>query len=259
VAEDTMSLAGPRKSDPVLALRRVFVHSSARADAAGKARALKLDRARGDLERLERGLGSRHYPTEGKVSARIAVIASQRRVGAYLRTRAGTGPGTGKPILTWNFDAGAIDAEATTDGWYALLTNLSPGQASATRVLILYKGQEAAERRYSAFKGPLAVSALFLKSNRRIAALVTVICLALLIFCLVERQVRQALAGQGQTKVEGLYAGRPATPTGRLIFESLATMKIIPGTGQHPPVIPQPTPLQLRLLGLLDTDPRQLR
>jgi transposase len=43
-----------------------------------------------------------------------------------------------------------------------------------------------------------------LKSNRRIAALVTVICLALLIFCLAERQVRQALAEQGRTKIEGL-------------------------------------------------------
>jgi transposase len=259
VAEDTMSLAGPRKSDPVLALRRVFVHSSARADAASKARMLKLERARGDLERLERGLGSRHYPDQDKVSARIAVIASQRRVGAYLHARTGTGPGTGKPTLAWRFDQDAIDAEAATDGWYALLTNLDPGQADATRVLLLYKGQEAAGRRYSAFKGPLAVAALFLKSNRRIAALVTVICLALLIFCLVERQVRQALAAKGQTKIEGLYAGRPAIPTGRLIFEALSTMKIIPSAGQDPPIIPQPTPLQLQLLGLLDTDPRQLR
>lgn len=98
-----------------------------------------------------------------------------------------------------------------------------------------------------------------LKSNRRIAALVTVICLALLIFCLVERQVRQALAEQGQTRVQSLYAGRPATPTARLIFRALATMKIIPGVGQSPPVIPQPTPLQLQLLGLLDTDPTELR
>jgi len=259
VVEDTMSLAGPRKSDPVLALRRVFVHSSARADAAGKARALKLERARGDLERLERGLGSRHYPDTGKVEARIAVIASQRRVTACLQTETGTSPDTGKPTLTWNFDQQAIDAEAATDGWYALLTNLDPGQADATQVLRHYKGQEAVERRYSAFKGPLAVAALFCKSNRRIAALVTVICLALLIFCLAERQVRQALAEQGQAKIEGLYAGRPAIPTGRLIFEALSTMKIIPSTGQDPPIIPQPTPLQLRLLGLLDTDPRQLR
>jgi transposase len=72
--------------------------------------------------------------------------------------------------------------------------------------------QEAVERRYSAFKGPLAVAALFLKNNRRIAALVTVICLALLIFCLIERQVRQSLTEQGQTKVKDLYAGRTRSP-----------------------------------------------
>lgn len=198
-------------------------------------------------------------PDTGKAGARIAVIASQRRVSAYLHTRTGTSPDTGKPTLTWNFDAEAIDAEAATDGWYALLTNLDPGQADATRVLLPCKGQEAVERRYSAFKGPLAVAALFLKSNRRIAALVTVICLALLIFCLIERQVRRSLAEQGQTKVTGLYAGRPAIPTGRLILDALATMKIIPGAGHDPPVIPQPTPLQLRLLDLLGIDPRQLR
>ena len=255
----TMSLAGPRKRDPVVRLRRVFVHSSARAQAAASARAKKLDRARDDLARLERSLGTRHYPTIEKVNARIAAISKDRRVGTYLHTETGTAPDTGKPTLTWHFDQAAIDAEAATDGWYALLTNLDPDQADTTQVLTLYKGQEAVERRYAAFKGPLAVAALFLKNNRRIAALVTVICLALLIFCLIERQTRHSLAEQGHTKVEGLYAGRPAIPTGRLILNALATMKIIPGTGQDPPTIPQPTPLQLRLLDLLDTDPRQLR
>jgi hypothetical protein len=83
VVEDTMNLAGPRRSDPVLALRRVFVRSSARAQAAVSARARKLDRARDDLQRLERGLGSRHYPTEDKVNARLAVITAGRRAGAY--------------------------------------------------------------------------------------------------------------------------------------------------------------------------------
>jgi hypothetical protein len=187
------------------------------------------------------------------------VISRDRRVGACLQARAGTGPDTGKPTLEWRFDQDAIDAEAATDGWYALLTNLDAGEAGTAGVLILCKGQEAVERRYSAFKGPLAVAALFCKSNRRIAALVTVICLALLIFCLIERQVRRGLAEQGKTKVAGLYAGRPAIPAGRLILDTLATMKIIPGTGHDPPVIPQPTPLQLRLLELLGIDPRQLR
>jgi transposase len=259
VLEDTMNLAGPRKRDPVLELRRVFVHSSARAQAAVTARAKKLDRATDDLQRLERGLGTRHYPTEQKVHDKLAVIAKSRRVGAYLRAEAGTDPATGKPTLVWEFDQEAIDAEAATDGWYAVLTNLPPDQADTAQILILYKGQEAVERRYSAFKGPLAVAALFLKNNRRIAALITVICLALLIFCLIERQVKHGLAEEGHTKIDGLYAGRPAIPTGRLILQTLATMKIIPGHGQDPPVIPQPTPVQLRLLDLLDIDPRQLR
>ncbi|MFI7636199.1 hypothetical protein [Nonomuraea sp. NPDC049400] len=85
------------------------------------------------------------------------------------------------------------------------------------------------------------------------------ICQALLIFCLIERQVRQALAAQGATKVNGLYAGRPAVPTGRLILDALAGIRLIPGTGQSPPTIPQPTGLQLHLLDLLDVDPRDLR
>ena len=51
----------------------------------------------------------------------------------------------------------------------------------------------------------------------------------------------------------------PAVPTGRLILGTLATMKIIPGAGHDPPVIPQPTPSSFRLLDLLGIDPRQLR
>jgi hypothetical protein len=257
VVEDTMTLPGPRKSDPVLTLRRVFVHSSARAQAASNARRQKLDRATDDLQRLARGLGSRHYPDTAAVDARLTVISKTRRVGAYLRAATGTDPDTAKPTLSWSFDQAVIDAEAATDGWYALLSNLPAADADATAVLLHYKGQEAVERRYSAFKGPLAVAAIHLKNNRRIAALITVICLALLIFCLIERQVRRALAALGESKLAGLYAGRPAVPTTRLILQTLATMRIIAATRDQPPIIPAPTPLQSRLLELLDIDPRQ--
>jgi transposase len=257
VIEDTMTLSGPRKSDPVLELRRVFVHSSVRASAASNARNLKLAKATDELQRLQRGLGSRHYPDVAAVDNRIAVIAKNRRVGAYLTAAVDTNPHTGKPTLTWTFDQAVIDVEAGTDGWYALLSNLPADEADATQVLLHYKGQEAVERRYAAFKGPLAVAAIHLKSNRRIAALITVICLALLIFCLIERQVRRALDALGQSKVDGLYAGRPAIPTGRLILQTLAAMVIIPATGNQPPIIAAPTPLQTRLYELLDIDPRQ--
>jgi transposase len=122
-------------------------------------------------------------------------------------------------------------------------------------VLARYKGQEVVERRYGSFKGPLAVAPMFVQSNRRIQALVTVICLALLIFCLVERQVRRAIAPA--STLDGLYVGQPAKPTGRLIFQALARLRLLPASGHDPPVIPQPPPLQARLLDLLDVDPTQ--
>jgi transposase len=255
VLEDTMTITGRRQRDPVLGLRRVFVWSSARAGAAATARARKLDRARDDLERLTRGLGGRHYPDVAAVQARLAAIAKGRRVTGLLHTQTGTDPATGKPTLTWRFDQAALAAEQATDGWYALVTNLDPTQADAAEVLARYKGQEVVERRYGAFKGPLAVAPLFVQSNRRIQALVTVICLALLVFCLVERQVRRAIAPD--LTLDGLYVGQPAKPTGRLIFQALAGLRLLPASGHDPPVIPQPPPLQARLLQLLDVDPTQ--
>ncbi|MGH9157827.1 MAG: IS1634 family transposase [Acidimicrobiales bacterium] len=251
VTEDTMALAGPRKADPVLGLRRIFVWSSARAGAAGAARAKKLDRAQDDLARLERGLGGRHYPDAKAVEDRLAAIARDRRVKAYLRTEVRTDEAA-RPTLAWHFDDDALAAEAATDGWYALLTNLDPTDADAAEVLRRYKGQEVVERRYGNFKGPIAVAPMFLKNNRRIEALVTVICLALLIFSLVERALRLAIAPA--LTLAGLWAHRPAKPTGRLIFSALARLRLIPATADTPAIVPQPPPLQARILELLDTD-----
>ncbi len=256
VIEDTMTVTGPRKSKgPSYTVRRVFVYSSARAGAAATARAKKLDRARDDLERLTRGLGSRHYPTVEAVTTRITTIARERRVGDYLRTTIGTDH-SGRPTLDWHFDQAALDAETATDGWYALLTNL-PGKVGAAQVLTRYKNQPgASERRYHDFKGPLAVAPMFLHTNRRITALIGVVCLALLIYCLVEREARRNLAPA--TKLDGLYAGRPAKPTAGLIFTGLATLRLRPGN-DGTPEIPQPDTLQIRLLDLLKIDPRRTR
>jgi hypothetical protein len=278
-----------RRSDPPIRLRRIFVHSTARAGAAATTRTKKLARAEDDLGRLVSGLGGRFYPSQDEVTARLQQIARDRKASPYLRYTVGTAPapaggpqgsdqtagtqtagtgqtrpgpadtlqgtgsgGSGKPTLTWWFDQQAIDAEAATDGWYALLTNLDATQTAA-EVLLRYKAQEAVERRYGNLKGPLAVAPMFLNSNRRIAALITVISLALLIFCLIEREARRNLAPQA--KLEGLYNRQPARPTGRLILTALAGMQLIPATATSPAQIPRPNPVQARLLELLGVDP----
>ena len=153
-----MDLAGPRKADPPVHLRRILVYSSANATGATRARALKLAKATEELSRLERSrlertAGTRFHPTPDAVAARVTAIAAQRRVKAYLRTTITRSP-AGKPVLSWHLDQAAIDAEAAADGWYALLTNLEPGQASPQEVLRRYKGQHVVERCYGEFKGP---------------------------------------------------------------------------------------------------------
>ncbi len=80
-----MTLSGKARRDPTLTIRRVLVWSWARAQAAQTNRARKLDRAHHDLDRLERGLGSRHYPDPDAA--------------------------TGKPTRSWHFDQAALDAK----------------------------------------------------------------------------------------------------------------------------------------------------
>ena len=54
------------------------------------------------------------------------MIASKRRVTAYLKATVGADPATSRPTLERHLDRSALDAEAAADGWYALLTNLGP-------------------------------------------------------------------------------------------------------------------------------------
>src|SRR5947207_1997341 len=83
--DDGMDIRGPRASDPVVHLRRILVYSSANAAGQAKARALKLTKAAGELDKLVRTAGTRFHPTEDAVAARVRAIAANRRVGRYRR------------------------------------------------------------------------------------------------------------------------------------------------------------------------------
>ncbi|GHE08484.1 hypothetical protein [Streptomyces alanosinicus] len=87
------------------------------------------------------------------------------------------------------------------------------------------------------------------------------ICLALLVYCLIERQVRQAL-GPDQT-IAGLYPdNRKVRPTGRMILYHLEDLMLRPGTATDPPVILVSRGVQahlLELLGIDETRPRWLQ
>ncbi|MET9885427.1 IS1634 family transposase [Streptomyces sp. NPDC006430] len=257
VLEDTHTLTGRHKSDPRLTVRRILVHSTAVAAGQQAARAKRLAKAAEDLDRLTAAAGGRHYKTREKIAARIGVVTASRRIGSCLRWHI-TADEKGTPGLTWYFDQDVLDAEAAVDGWWALITSVPAEKAGPAQVLIHYKGQGAVERRYHDFKGPLAVAPVFVQHNRRVAALIQVISLALLVFCLIERQVRRAL-GPEET-MAGLYPdNRRVRPTGRMILYHLGELTLRIGNVTDPPTVQINRGVQLHLLDLLDTDITQTR
>jgi hypothetical protein len=255
VVEDTMTITGKRTTDPVLSVRRVVVWSSARADAASPPGPRSWSEPATTSSGSPGAWAAATTPTPKRSPPGWPPSAAAAGSPACCAPRsAPTRPLANQP---WR---GGSTRRAGRRGRHRRLVcvadqpGLRPGQHR--RGAGPLQGPRGGRAPLRAFKGPLAVAPLFVQSNRRIQALVTVICLALLVFCLVERQVRRAIAPD--RTLQGLYLGQPAKPTGRLIFEALARLRLIPASGHDPPIIPRPPPLQARLLELLDVDPTQL-
>ena len=91
-------------------------------------------------------------------------------------------------------------------------------------MLRLYKGQQIVERRHRDYKQTLNVRPIFLHNDDRIHALVSLVGIALLIFGLIETELRKRLDGD---PLPGLLPeGRAAKPTGRNILAAFQGLGI---------------------------------
>ncbi len=154
--------------------------------------------------------------------------------------------------LSYETDAAAVAADATSDGCFPFITNLD---ASPAELLRVYKAQPHIERRHATFKGVIEAAPLTLKSDARIDALAFCLYVALLVHALVERELRRAMADAGVKALPLYYEDRlcPA-PTAARVFEilkSLCTTAV-----QHDGVLlteapPRLDALQKRVLTLL--------
>jgi len=242
-------ITDPETGQP-LKLRVAYIHSSEQAREVAAARERALTKAQDALARVQRGLGGRHYKTRRAVDARVAQILTGQVEGLIVTK---TATRTGKPTLSYHRNHDAINAAARTDGIYALATNL-PGRLSANRVLELYKGQQIVERRHRDYKQTLKVRPIFLHNDDRIYALTSIVGLALLIFGLIESQLRQALPDDHDGHLPGLLPeGRAAKPTGRNILAAFQGLGL---TYTHDgPRLDRLTHTQRHILELLQIQP----
>jgi len=205
-------------------IRKIFVRSEEEQRAARKHRERQMGLAEEDLQRLQNGI-PRYHKTEEKVTQKAANILRDRRVSGLYRIEVGSV--NGRPWISWSVDEGAIEREERLRGHYVLTTNL-PVEKSPSDVLAIQKDQWRAEQRFGHWKGPLEVSPIFLKDNKRIAALVFITALALMVYTIIERQVRLQL-GDKDGFVKGFLPNRTQVtrPTGPTIFRALEKVSAI--------------------------------
>jgi hypothetical protein len=202
--------------------RRLYVISSEERDTCRRARNRRLAQAAEELNDLLGKTGKGKLKTREAVQQRAEKILEKRKAQGFFSVTVRTVGGM--PELTWDFDQGAIQAAERLDGYYVLLTSLpkeqaAPGGADPSALLRRWKQEWLVERRFHDWKGPLKVRPVFVTTPKRMAAFVLILHLALMLFCLLEREARRALAVRGQTKLPRLLAGHvDAVPTGANIL-----------------------------------------
>jgi transposase len=100
-----------------------------------------------------------------------------------------------KLLLHWDFQAEALETEQAMDGIFPLVLN--DRHLPLKDVLLAYKHQPHLERRFEQLKSVLEVMPVFLKSPRRIEALLLLYFFALLVHALLELQLRRKMAAEG--------------------------------------------------------------
>jgi hypothetical protein len=231
-------------------LRLAYIWSSEEAASVADARQRALAKAEDGLTRIRNGLGGRYYKTKKQVDDRIATLVGAR-IADLITVTTGVDPAS-KPTIAWRRNPDTITAAAELDGLYAIATNLpDPPETPLTAldVLKIYKDQWIVEQRHRDLKQTLRVRPVFLHNDDRIHALIAVVGVALLVYGLIEADLRRALGPD--TPLPGLLPEhRDAIPTARAVLTAF--------TGLHATytrtglVLDRLTPTQRLILAHLD-------
>ncbi len=194
--------------------RVAYIHSSEEAMSVAGGRERALVKAETALAKVRGGLGGRFYRTPADVRARMGAIITPSIKDLLWVTIGGE---DGKPTLDFGRNDDAVTEAAKTDGIYALATNLPGSDLTAGQVLRTYKQQSLVEVAHRDLKSSLRVRPVFLHNDDRIEALISVVGLALVVFGLIQADLRRVLGAD--ERLPGLLPeGRSARPTGRNVL-----------------------------------------
>jgi transposase len=255
--------------------RAIVVHSSAH----DKRRHKRIDRLlkqkRKDLDAHCKKINSGPFYCQADAEAAAEKITKTaansyhkltydiKEVAKYRRGR----PAKGKPrtpigyeyLLDVNVDedAQAIAPLRLGAGCFVLLTNLSgnkeQAQWPAVTLLELYKNQSGIEQNFGFLKDPVIVNSIFLKKPKRIEVLGLILVIALLIWRLMERCMRQHLE-RTQSEITG-WKNRPTKrPTSFMMTTKFLSI-LVARSGKQRQLVRPLKPVQLEFLQAMGVKP----
>jgi transposase len=209
------TLTDPQTLQPI-PCRVLFVYSSADEAICRQTRESDVVRLREGLEAVAATVARGHpQTTQASIARRVTRLFGNRAAAQFFRwemvpltaeEQAALPPpsrGCRRPSyrFRYEFDAAAAANAACYDGLMALLTTASQQQSGDT-LFTQFKQQNYVELGHHQWKTPLAVRPVFLKSVKRVEALVCLMQVALTAYHLLERLYRQSVAaGAGRSEL----------------------------------------------------------
>lgn len=261
--------------------RLIWYRSSRKRELDAQARAGRTQRAIAALGALQRRLAGpkTRFRTHRRVREAVDAVFAEHPVGDWLKVTIHTKAEIehrkttlGRPgpdaryrrlykyrfELTWDIDPKALAEEEAQDGVFPLISNVADWDEE--ELLRAYKRQPTIEKRFSQLKSDFAVAPVWLKEVSRIQALLIAYFLALLVQALIERELRRAMEREGLASLPLYPEGRPCRrPTARRLFdlfEPIQRHQLQLPDGSEPVLHTHLTPLQRRLLRLLNLSPK---
>jgi transposase len=147
-------------------------------------------------------------------------------------------PHTPLKAIAWQIQAHArpdqeeLEHRKPCQACFVLGTNIDASELSDTEVIQAYKGQARVQAGFRLLKDPLFfVSSLFVKNPYRIQGLLMVMTLALLVYSVTQRRLRQQLAAHHETGPNQM--NQPTTaPTLRWVIQLLEGIHRVRVTAQ---------------------------
>ena len=255
--------------------RAIVVHSSAH----DKRRHKRIDRIladkRKELESICKKATSSSYFCEPDALAAAGTLTASasgsyhhldievKEIAKYGKGR----PAAGKPRVPKSYEY-SLEIKISEDpvavaplrleaGCFVLISNLCEEadreEWTAEQLLRLYKNQDGIEKNFGFLKDPVIVNSLFLKNHQRIEVLGLICLIALLIWRLMERSMRQHIETTGET-ITGWDDKRTKKPTAFMMTTKFANVSVVKIGNRRQTAYPL-QPVHLEYLRALNVEP----